>query len=396
MTAPYRRALGRWACVLTMLAIATPVYAAEVALHGLLTVVAAERSDAYTYNIFTRGDAPMDAYTLRLSPTAHVNDQLEVFGQLVLNDASGVYVDGAYLQVTPWASRDLHLLAGKVPWPIGTWAPRTYADRNPLIGTPLMYQYHSTLLWYDIPPDADALLATAGSGQTGANYQGYAAGRGMPVVDDSYWDVGATLVGSARPLEYALGICAGTPGWGSTSRDENAGKTVLGRLGLAPLPGVRVGVSGAYGPYLDASVAPQLPPDRGIEDYHQQLGMADLELLAGHAELRAEAAHNLWQTPTVGDLTVTTGYAELKYAFSFGGYVAGRWDVERFGKIQDSTGASRPWDSDVTRIEAGAGFRFDRNTVAKLIYQTITIEDSAPGASNETYGMVAAQVVVSF
>src|SRR5262249_8893739 len=156
-----------------------------------------------------------------------------------MRDASGLYVDGAYAMMTPWASRDLHVLAGKIPWAIGTWAPRTYSDHNPLIGSPLVYQYHTSLVWYAVPPNADALLASAGRGQYGVNYFGFTMGRGMAVVDDSYWDVGVTVTGSQRPLEYALGVTAGTPGWGSTSQDENSGKTALGRIGLAPLPGLR-------------------------------------------------------------------------------------------------------------------------------------------------------------
>ena len=198
-------------------------------------------------------------------------------------DASGLYVDGAYLTFTPDPGRDLHLLAGKIPWAIGTWAPRTYSNRNPLVGAPLMYQYHSTLSWYAIPGNADALIAEAGAGQFGVGYA--YGGFGMPLIDDSYWDVGVTITGSQRPLEYALGMTAGTPGWGSTGEDENSGKTVLGRVGIAPLPGLRLGASAAYGPYLLDALNPFLPAGKKATDYRQRLGMADVELLAGHRVL---------------------------------------------------------------------------------------------------------------
>ena len=384
------------ALVALALVAAAPAHATEFHVHGLLDLVASGRGAGYDHNVLMRGDAPFDPYGLRLFADARVNPRLEIYSQVVLRDATTPYVDGAYLLLTPLPGRDLHVLAGKVPWAIGTYAPRTYSNHNPLIGAPLMYQYHSTLLWYELAPSADALLATAGSGEYGVNYYGYPEGRGMALVDDSYWDVGVTLSGSERPLEYALGMTAGTPGWGSTSQDENTGKSVLGRIGLAPLPGVRFGVSGAYGPYLVSELGPELPPGHQVTDYHQKLGMADLELLADHIELRGEAARNVWETPALGDLEVTSGYVELKYSLSFGAFLAGRWDEQRFGKIADSAGAKHPWDADVTRLETGLGYRFNRDAVAKLVYQHTKIDlESVPG-ENRGHDLLAAQLSVAF
>jgi hypothetical protein len=377
-------------------AVAIPARAAEFKIRGLLDVVAAPRGEAFDGNLLIRGDSPLDAYGLRLFGETQANDKLQVFMQVVMRDATTPYVDGAYALFTPSPARDLHLLAGKVPWPIGTWAPRTYSNKNPLIGAPLMYQYHSTLLWYEVVPSADALLATSGSGQYGVNYFGYREGRGMTLVDDSYWDVGATLVGSERPFEYALGVGTGTPGWGTTSQEENGGKSLLGRVGLAPLPGVRFGVSAAYGQYLIERLESRLPPGARIGDFHQKLALADLELLYGHAELRAEGAHNVWETPTVGDLRVRSGYAELKYALPFGAFVAGRYDVMRFGRILDSGGQLRPWDSDLSRIETGVGYRFSRDALAKLVYQRTSYDVSPNPAVPADRDLVAGQLSFAF
>jgi hypothetical protein len=388
--------LGATASTVLVLVAATAAPAAEIQMRGLLDVVAAQRGPAYDLNLLTRGDSPFDAYGLRLFADATVNDRLQVFSQVILRDATMAYVDGAYLSFRPLFAHDLHVLAGKVPWPIGTYAPRTYSNRNPLIGAPLMYQYHTTLLWYEAPPNADALLAASGTGQYGVNYEGYPEGLGTPLIDDSYWDVGVTLVGSARPIEYALGAGAGTPGWGSTSRDENSGKSVLGRIGFMPWAGIRFGFSGADGPYLDQSAQSELPAGSRVNDFHQKLGMADLEVLLGHAELRVEAARNVWETPTVGDLEVASGYVELKYSLPIGAYVAGRWDAMRFGEIADSTGARRPWDANVTRVEVGAGYRFTRDAVAKLVYQWSELITEGAAERARRPSLVAAQVAVAF
>lgn len=394
MTPRAPRASARILLTLAWFAVAADAHATEFQFHGLLDVTAAERGPAYEQNVLTRGDSPFDGYTLRLFCDGRINDRLQLYSQGMLRDATAPYVDGAYLQFTPWPERDLHLQAGKVPWAIGTYGPRTYSNRNPLVGAPLLYQYHTSFVWYEVVPTADQMLRAAGTGQYGVNYFGYAEGRGAPLVDDCYWDVGATLLGSARPLEYAIGVVNGTPGWGSTSQDENAAKSVLGRVGLAPLPGARFGVSGSYGAYLNSSKNPKLPPGRSAEDYHQILGMADLELLAGHAEFRAEGAYNVWETPFLGDLHAKSGYAELKYTLPAGTFVAGRWDALRFGEITNGAGASRPWDWNVSRVEAGAGYRFNRDVTAKVVWQRTRLE-TAPGSQRDL-SLVAAQLTAAF
>ena len=373
------------------LLVAAPLEASDLRLHGLLDLVLAQRSDTYDLNKLTRGDSPYDPYGLRLFVDGSVNERVDVFGQVVLRDGATPYVDGAYVLFTPFAGHDAHLLAGKIPWPIGTYGPRTYSNKNPLIATPLLYQYHTTLLWYALPPNADALIASRGTGQYGVDYFGYPMSLGMPVVDDSWWDVGITAVGSTGRLEYSMGMTAGTPGWGNTVEDENTGKTVLGRIGLAPTPGLRFGVSGAFGPYLVEGLNTELAPGQHVNQFHQRLGMADLEFATGHLELRAEGAWNTWQTPTVGDLDVTTGYVEMKYALPFGAFAAGRLDGMRFSDLEDSSGVKHSWDANITRWEVGAGYRFDRTILAKLVYQHTSMEGSDLEPS-----LVAAQLSVGF
>lgn len=364
--------------------------------HGTLDLVAAERTDGFQLNTLERGDNPYDPYRLRLFAESQPSDRLHVLGQFVFDDASGLYVDGAYAIFTPWLSRDVHLMAGKLPWAVGTWGPRTYSNRNPLIGAPLMYQHHTTLLWYDTPPSNDKLLATAGRGSSGVNYFGYSEGKGMPVIDDSYWDVGVTLAGSARPLEFALGVIAGAPSWGSTSRDDNSGRSFLGRIGFAPIPDLRIGASGSYGPYMLQTLNGKLPPGKTVDDYDQMLLMADLEVLVGHVELRSEAARNIWDTPRTGELSVNSAYAELKYLLDSGMFVAGRYDLQRFGKIQNTAGQSLPWDWNTTRGEAGLGYRISRDATAKLAWQYTEFDTGVPGAGTPHRSILAAQLSLGF
>ncbi len=388
------RALAALAVVALLAVSPGAAAASDVRFHGLLDLVATGRGDAQSSNVLARGDSPFDPYGTRLFADAQVDPHLAVHGQVVVRDATSPYVEGAWLEYTPSAARDLHVLAGKIPWAIGAWAPRAYSDQNPLIGAPLMYQHHSTLVWYALPSGPDGLLAAAGSGDSGVNYFGSPMGRGMPIVDDSYWDVGVTLTGSERPLEDAVGVTAGVPGWGNTSQDENNGRTLLGRVGLAPWPWLRAGVSGAWGPYLDEGLDPRLPAGQTASDYHQELTMADLELSAGHFELHAEGARNFWETPTVGRLAVNSGYVELKVTSPFGGWAAGRLDAIRYGTIEDSSGESRPWDDDIDRLEAGVGWRFTRAALGKLVYQRSSF--TGYEGPDRVHSLMAAQVSVAF
>ena len=382
---------------LAALCLLSPLHAlcAETNVHGLLDVVAAQRGPAFDCNTLVRGDSPYDAYGARMFVDGVVNPRLTARLQVVMRDASGLYVDGAYATFTPSPALDLNVEAGKIPWPIGTWGPRTYSNRNPLIGTPLLYQYHTTLPWAGLPGTVDELLANSGSGQFGVDYSGSGV-QGMAIVDDSYWDVGVALTGSHRPLEYAVSVLAGAPGWGSTMEDDNSGKTVAGRMGYAPHPAVRVGVSGSYGPYLADWVRYRLPAGKTANDYAQKLAMVDAELALDHVELRAEGAYNVWQTSFAGDLRVRAGYVEGRYMLPIGAFLAARWDVMRFGDVTDSTRASKAWDSDVSRLEAGAGYRFTRDVQAKVTWQQTEIVTQRAIEWKRRLQLFAAQLSVSF
>ena len=372
---------------------ALPVAAQDIQFRGLIELNASGRGLAFDDNRLAEGDSPFDPWGLRLFAEGAISSKLSVFTQAVLHDPSGPYVEGAYVVLNPSASRDFHFMAGKIPWPIGTYAARSYSDKNPFIGKPLMYQYPTTLNWYSIPSDADVLIAAGGTGPGGIGYGG--GGRGMPVVDDSYWDTGAVVTGSARPFEYALGGTTGTPGWGNTGEDENRGKTVLGRIGVAPIPGIRAGVSGAYGPYLVEDLDPYLPANKNANDYHQRLAMADLDLEGGYGILRAEGYSNVWESPNLGDLRVSGGYAEAQWTLMPGLTFASRGEMMRFSKLRDSAGIDHPWDHDRDRIESGLCYRPERDLRIKAVWQ-VNQEHSSPGAAGHRYDLLGLGISASF
>ena len=182
----FRRSARLVAGVVGMLSLLWPGLAAatsEAQFRGLLDFALPTAGQALNLNRNNPGDSPLDAYRLRIFAEGRSGEHFEGFAQIMANDAAGIYVMGAYASYTPDPDRDLHVWAGKIPWVLGTYAPRTYSNKNPLVGTPLMFQHHTSMLWYQIPRNADVLLAARGTGQTSVSY----AGQGMGTREACPW-----------------------------------------------------------------------------------------------------------------------------------------------------------------------------------------------------------------
>ena len=376
------------------LVLAADAAAAPVRVRSLLDLTATSRGDALTSNWDNAYESNFDPYRLRVFAEATPSANFEVDVQALYQDAPGLRLIGAYVQYTPWPERDFHVQGGKIPWLVGTYAARAYSDENPLVGTPLMYQYHTGLGWYAAPSSVDELIAVTDGGDPDVGNPQYAGG--MPVLWESWWDVGVAALGSARPFEYMIGAVSGAPGWATAGEEENSGKSVVARLGLSPIPALRIGISGSHGPYLNDFSAIFVPPGKSVNDYDQDLAMADAEILFGHAELRGEAFRNVWETPTAGDLRVSGFYAEGKYTLTAGLYAAARYDQLRFSEVAGSDGVGRPWHADVDRIEAGVGYRLSRALLAKGVYQRFTRRALVSPGDDENDDLFAANLVVSF
>lgn len=375
------------------------VAAAEVDFHGTLDVTGVLQDDGIPLNLLMYGDTMFDPYRARLHADIAASDVLRVYTQFVVTDANSADIRpyGAYLSWAPNAERDLQVVAGKIPWFIGTYGPRTYSDKKPLIGTPLMYQYRSTLRSDRIPPNADALLAAAGTGQYGPVYDASGRGyKGMPVLYDACWSMGAMVVGSASGFEYSGGVTQGPPSAPAAGPDGNSAKNLLGRLGWSPHPALRVGVSGSYGGYMNRSFESQIPPDQDVNDYRQRIVMADLQITGARAELIAEAFANRWNTPTVGNLDNWGGYVEGKYGFDFGGWLAGRYEWMNFDEIADSGGTLHTWDANIFRYEVGGGYRFTKAVQAKFVYQHNQMDEDRVTRVPPEADVLAGQVIVSW
>src|SRR5262249_8150801 len=196
-----------------------------------------------------------------------------------------------------------------------------------------------------------------------------------------WWDAGAVVLGSFRPVEFSVGVTQGSPSWPSPGSDDTPGQTVLGRVGFVPVPGLRVGASGADGTWLPSWFAPALPAGRSLRSYRETTLMGDAEIARGPFELRGEIVRRRWDTIRIGVLDVGGGYGEARWSFPDGASVAIRGEILRFSDVTTSAAVTRPWDDPLRRWEGVIGYRITRDVRVKVgVQRTVRQPFAAPRA----------------
>jgi hypothetical protein len=355
-----------------------------VNFQGNLDLVGLSRNDQEGINTLNFGENPFHTARIRLFADAPIQDHVHVFTEFLYDDETMMArLFGGFVRLSDPKGRDIHLEVGKIPLHMGAYPNRSYAPKNSLIGAPLMYQYHTDLRTDQVPVRGDDIVANRGRGyrtsymSPGLTGVGYTDGHAVPVLYENCWDFGAVVLGTAAPLEFALGVTNGTAA-SPVMSDNNDGKQALARLGFAPAPWLRAGVSGSRGPYLNKTLDEDLPPGRTADDYMQNLAAADLELSYGHGVLYSEFLRSWFESPFVGDLALKAWYVEGKWTVLPGWYLAARFDRMIFDDVSLSTGGVAGWDADLWKREVGIGFKPSTRLVAKLVHQESRINVSPP------------------
>lgn len=196
-------------------------------------------------------------------------------------------------------------------------------------------------------------------------------------------------------LSYALALTKGT--LANPTAKDNDGAQLVGRLGLQPAMGLKLGLSGAYGLYMNDGIerARDFPTGQTAESFNRIIFGVDLEYTRGLIELYAEAVRNEWEVPNLEEnsLGSTGGYIEGRYTFYPGAYWALRYGRLGFDKIAAGQGGKEPWDYTVQRVETGLGYYLDRNVRLKLVTQ-LNFKEDFPGKKEEH--LVSVQVASTF
>lgn len=358
-------------------------------IHLLVDLVARNTSAKDVTNLTFHGGSNFDPLKVRLFLEKKLSDQAEVFTQFVSKNGEAPRVFGAYVRLKsghPWGN----LEAGLIRTPFGTWGPRTYSDKNPLIGIPLGYSYHTALTIYNytLQKSPSELLSDRGQG----GEPRYGVSPGLPLVYDNCWNSGLLAFGGCGKFDYTLGALAGSLS-NPTLEWERSRPQLSGRIGFSPFLGLTVGSSFAYGPYLTNDSQSELPSGTNVKNYYQRIFGWDLDFERGTFIGHAEAMANRWTHPYIAEpLDAYFGYVEGTYKFATQFFAAARYERMEFSKIPDPAGGRSVWDFPLYRLETGLGYHFDRNVIFKLVGQFTRY----PGQAQFNDNILATQISTSF
>ncbi len=374
--------------LILLLGLTAAPFRAEASVSGQATITHAEGERGRQLNKANRDDTPFNTYRLLLNASLPLSEhaQLEIQGLL----DEGAFGSATNTFLRPWVSfhevadrKWLNIQAGKLPLMFGTFAERIHQRSNPVIGVPLILNYHTNLRHNLIPVNGDSLVARRGRGQYGVNYVDPKGGgfKGMPILYEACWSTGVEVFGAHGVLEYSGAVTYGNQsnpvGDGQESNDEPG---YIGRVGVSRLPGAligaRAGVSASTGAYLPRN-QPGLATGHRSEEYDQIVVGTDLEYGVGPLVVRGEAIWNRFETPENTSperwlpphLDTFGWYAEAQWTLSPLFSVGGRWDTIDFHGITSPSEVTADWDADVNRFELGAGWRPARAWEIRYAYQ---------------------------
>ena len=302
-----------------------------------------------------------------------------------------------YLRIRPWTTHKVDVQVGRVPPTFGSFARRTYAADNPLIGYPLAYQYLTAIRADALPANVDELLRMRGRGWlTSFSIGNLTPEHGVPLASAFRWDTGAQLHGENDLVDATVSVTTGTI---SNPRfdDDNGGPQIAGRVALHPASGLIVGASAAHGPFVTRTALRAVLPGARTADYNQTALGGDIEYSRGYYIVRAETIISNWTLPVVRSsdtglpLSAMATAVEGRYKIRPGLYAAARIDHLGFSEVAGAT-TRQSWDAPVTRWEIGGGYALQRNLLLKLEYQ----HNTRDGGRVTNLSLGAAQVVFWF
>lgn len=379
--------------VIAVCLLATPIHAQEetvapnteagtegtsVGFGGFVDVAHAVGRKAGNAN--TLGDNNFNNMRTLLMFNAQQGSKIRADVEVLFDDRSKdrIRLQGAFVTIFDVPNEAVNFMIGKIPNPFGNFAKREFSDINPLIGQPLMRQYRTALDWNNLWNNAEQIARKSERKKYDGNIPISRFEAATPTVYDARWDFGVQMFGTIGWFEYQAAVTEGSIS--NPEADLNKGKQFVGRIGFNPVPGIRIGFSGAYNPYLSKADDQRLLEEgKGLGEYHQTAYGADWELSYRYFMMSGEFVRSTWDATVIeGELSNWSVYSDIKYKLHPRWYIAGRYDIMRFSEIRESKLSSKktPWDYNVQRYEAGIGFRVTTDVTLKLVEQWTRFDQS--------------------
>lgn len=324
---------------------------------------------------------------------------VSLLGELRVENADTIEAAALYLRWRPWTHRDFDIQIGRIPPVLGAFARHAYGRDNLVIGSPLAYQYLTSLRPDALPATADDVLRMRGRGWRPSFPIGSTEQRGgVPLVTAFRWDTGAEAHWHAGRLDLAGALTRGAPA-SPAAFDRHANPTWSGRAAVTAATGLTIGVSAARGRWIDRGALNSVPAASREESRQSVLG-ADVEFGLGPWLVRGEWLRSAFQIPVLADphvsspLVASTGFVEGRYRWHPRWQTAVRVEHLAFSEIRGTLlgGGLVPWDAPVSRIEAIVGFRATRSLELRAGWQ----ENRRSGRRVLTRGYPALQVLYWF
>ena len=352
---------------------------AQYQVSGQLDLVVRNNSAIDGSNKTFKGFSNFDFVRARIFFDAQPTEKVSVFTQ-VLVDNSEFQLYGAYVRLSRLGGKDINVHAGIIPNPVGMWGPRTYSNKNPLVGVPLMYLYHTALAPGKYQTNNDQLLESRGNG-----FLKY----GLPMMYDPCWNTGVEVFGVAGMIDWSIGALSGSISAPTIQREKDLPQ-MTAKLGVYFSPVFSLQFSGFAGPYLsdisDFEIAEEYYPKisaaygaKEAEDYLNFGGGLGAHYDYGMLEMFGEAFLARWEHPVYDNLDAYSAYIDARYKLAPQWYLAGRMETIRFSK-HDFGGSigKQDWDYPLNRFELGVGYHIDEAVTLKLVTQIVRSSDYAP------------------
>lgn len=342
----------------------------RVVLGGDAAVSLAPADDGF-FNYSSYEQTTLRQFRVGATALIRVSERVSILGELRSENLEYLTAFALYARIRPLPNRRFDIQVGRIPPTFGGFSRRTYSHDNPLIGSPLAYQYLTSLRADAAPMNADELLQMRGRGWL-SNFSVGDPGsdHGVPLVSAFTWDTGIQVSTGWRTMTAAVAVTNGTVSNPRVS-DDNAGKQLAARVTVTPTTGLTIGGSLARGEFLDRRVRALLPDVD--QDYDQRAAEIDVEYSRDHWIARAEAVVSAWRMP-IGlsgaptTLRAAAAAVEGRYTFAPGWYAAGRLEHLGFNRIASATHIDE-WEAPLTRLEVGAAYYVQRNLIARTSLQ---------------------------
>ncbi|HEX4283833.1 MAG TPA: hypothetical protein VHZ28_01995 [Terracidiphilus sp.] len=153
-----------------------------------------------------------------------------------------------------------------------------------------------------------------------------------------------------------------------------------GGAGYTIRQGLRIGVSGYRGPYLDRQFAYFFPGEQNPGKLPANAFGVDGNWTRGHTSVQGEWQKFVLTYSVIPDFRETAGYAEIKQVLGPRWYVAGR-----YGETRSNPGGR------MQRMESAGGFRLNRLQLIKASYEL----DRYPGGTESNDNTLGIQFVTT-